>query len=206
MYTCASCTVLACGEASPERVPANCPMRNSGLMTTALDAYGQTENREFYITASELESEGYCQWPRLKETIELCRRMGYSRVGLAFCRGLRKEAGIVDKLLRRAGLEVVSVICKTGGTDKTLCGIPEEGKVKPGNFEPMCNPIAQAMLLNEQKTQFNIALGLCVGHDSLFYKYAEALTTTLVAKDRVTGHNPAAAIYCAEGYFKDRIL
>jgi uncharacterized metal-binding protein len=132
--------------------------------------------------------------------------MGYSRVGLAFCRGLRKEAGIVDKLLRRAGLEVVSVICKTGGTDKTLCGISEEGKVKPGNFEPMCNPIAQAMLLNEQKTQFNIALGLCVGHDSLFYKYADALTTTLVAKDRVTGHNPAAAIYCAEGYFKDRIL
>ena len=30
--------------------------------------------------------------------------------------------------------------------------------------------------------------------------------TTLVAKDRALGHNPAAAIYCAEGYFRDRIL
>ena len=97
------------------------------------------------------------------------------------------------------------MICKTGGVDKTLCGIPEEHKVHPGEFEPMCNPIAQAMLLNEQKTRFNIALGLCVGHDSMFYKYSEALVTTLIAKDRVTGHNPAAAIYCAEGYFKSRI-
>ena len=64
----------------------------------------------------------------------------------------------------------------------------------------------QKELLNEQKTQFNLALGLCVGHDSMFYKYSDALMTTLVAKDVVTGHNPAAAIYCAEGYFKKRIL
>ena len=111
----------------------------------------------------------------------------------------------MDELLRRAGLEVVSVICKTGGVDKTAIGIQEEHKVRPGQFEPMCNPIAQALLLNEQHTQFNIALGLCVGHDSLFYKYSDALVTTLIAKDRVTGHNPAAALYCAEGYFKDRV-
>ena len=109
------------------------------------------------------------------------------------------------ELLRRAGLEVVSVICKTGGVDKERCGIPDEHKLRPGNYEAMCNPIAQAMLLNEQKTQFNIALGLCVGHDSMFYKYSDALVTTLVAKDRVTGHSPAAALYCAEGYFKNRI-
>lgn len=85
-------------------------------------------------------------------------------------------------------------------------GISPECKIQPGIFEPMCNPIAQAMLLNEQKTQFNIALGLCVGHDSMFCKYSDALVTTLVAKDRVTGHNPAAAIYCAEGYFRNRVL
>ena len=47
----------------------------------------------------------------------------------------------------------------------------------------------------------NVVIGLCVGHDSLFYKYAEALTTTLVTKDRVLGHNPAAALYQAEAYY-----
>ena len=29
--------------------------------------------------------------------------------------------------------------------------------------------------------------------------------TTLVAKDRVLAHNPCGAIYCAEGYFKERL-
>ena len=61
------------------------------------------------------------------------------------------------------------------------------------------------MLLNGQNTEFNIALGLCVGHDSLFYKHSEALVTTLVAKDRVLAHNPCGAIYCAEGYFKNKL-
>ncbi len=206
MYTCAQCAVQACGQAEPEKLPRNCPMRNEDLMENALENYRLPENRDFYVTASELEALGYCQWPRVKETIQLCLRMGYRRVGLAFCRGLRKEAKVMDDLLRRAGLEVVSVICKTGGVDKTAAGIPEAHKIHPGQFEPMCNPIAQALLLNEQHTQFNIALGLCVGHDSLFYKYSDALVTTLVAKDRVTGHSPAAALYCAEGYFKDRIL
>ena len=80
-----------------------------------------------------------------------------------------------------------------------------EKKLKPDQYEAMCNPIMQAKLLNEQGTQFNIALGLCVGHDSLFYKYSDALVTTLVAKDRVLAHNPVGAIYCADGYFKNRL-
>ena len=104
-------------------------------------------------------------------------------------------------LLRAQGFEVVSVICKTGGISKEEVGIPEEVKIHPGEFEAMCNPIAQAKLLNEQHTEFNIEVGLCVGHDSMFYKYSDAMVTTLVAKDRVLAHNPCGAIYCAEGYF-----
>ena len=206
MYTCANCTIHACREENPEKMPKNCPIRNQELIETALQTYALPENHDFYVTASEMEPDGYCQWPRLRETIELCRRMGYKRVGLAFCMGLRKEAKVVDGLLRRAGLEVVSVICKAGNVEKTRCGIAEDHKLRPGQFEAMCNPIAQAMLLNEQKTEFNIAMGLCVGHDSMFYKYSDALVTTLVAKDRVTGHSPAAALYCAESYFRNRIL
>lgn len=206
MYTCAQCAIHACSQVEPSQLPKNCPMRETSLMEEALTAYSLEENHRFYVTASELEAIGYGQWPRVKETIQLCLQMGYTKVGLAFCRGLRKEAQVMDSLLRRAGLEVVSVICKAGGIDKTTCGISDEQKVRPGQFEPMCNPIGQTMLLNQQHTQFNIALGLCVGHDSMFYKYSDALVTTLVAKDRVLAHNPAAALYCAEGYFKDRLL
>ena len=65
----------------------------------------------------------------------------------------------------------------------------------------MCNPVMQAKILNKEKTDMNIVMGLCVGHDSLFYKYSEALVTTLVAKDRVMGHNPAAALYTSESSY-----
>nr|WP_242699567.1 DUF1847 domain-containing protein [Faecalibacterium sp. Marseille-P9590] len=180
-------------------------MRNASVMEAARAGYDLPENHDFYVNCSAIEGLGYCQWPRLKETVEFCKRMGYHKLGLAFCKGLRKEARIVADLLRAQGFEVVSVICKTGGISKEEVGIPEEVKIHPGEFEAMCNPIAQAKLLNEQHTEFNIEVGLCVGHDSMFYKYSDAMVTTLVAKDRVLAHNPCGAIYCAEGYFKKRL-
>ncbi|MGD8387762.1 MAG: DUF1847 domain-containing protein [Desulfobacteraceae bacterium] len=67
--------------------------------------------------------------------------------------------------------------------------------------EAMCNPVLQARVLNEEATDLNVLLGLCVGHDSLFFRYAEAPTTVLAAKDRVTGHNPLAAVYLSESYY-----
>lgn len=66
----------------------------------------------------------------------------------------------------------------------------------------MCNPIGQSLLANEQKTDFNIILGLCVGHDTLVMKYLNSPMTTLAVKDRVTGHNPLVPIYLSDGYYK----
>jgi uncharacterized metal-binding protein len=60
----------------------------------------------------------------------------------------------------------------------------------------------QAKLLNEQKTDLNVIVGLCVGHDSLFIKYSDAPVTTLITKDRVLGHNPAAALYTSNFYYQ----
>ena len=206
MYTCAKCGAIACGEREPEKVPKNCPIRNTEVLESAFGSYLDPENKEFYINSSEIEALGYGQWVRIRETMEFCRRMNYRRLGLAFCRGLRKEAKTACDILEKNGFEVVSVICKAGGIDKTAAGIPEEHKVHPGEFEPMCNPIFQAQLLNEQQTEFNIALGLCVGHDSLFYKYSQAMVTTLVVKDRVLAHNPVGALYCSDGYYKGKVM
>lgn len=203
MYTCANCAVLSCGKPDHANMPRNCPMRSEPVMASALDAY--EGERAFHIASSEIEGIGYCEWPRLRETVEFCNRMGYKKVGMAFCRGLRNEAKVIGRILEAHGLEVVSVICKTGGIAKEQIGILQQHKVRPDQFEPMCNPIAQAKLLNEQGTAFNIAVGLCVGHDSLFFKYSDAPVTVLIAKDRVLAHNPAGAVYCAEGYFKVRL-
>ena len=85
---------------------------------------------------------------------------------------------------------------------KTEVGIPETCENTGVN---MCNPILQAKILNAEHTDLNIVMGLCVGHDSLFYKYSEGLTTTLVVKDRVLGHNPVAALYAADAYYHGKL-
>lgn len=60
--------------------------------------------------------------------------------------------------------------------DKKIC-MSAEGMASKGCptlsrkevlIEAMCNPIYQAKLLHHEKSEFNILLGLCVGHDSLF--------------------------------------
>jgi uncharacterized metal-binding protein len=127
--------------------------------------------------------------------------MGYKKVGIVFCSGLRNEARTLNGILEAHDFEVVSVCCKAGAKPKETLGLTEEEKVRIGQFESMCNPIAQAYVLNESGAEFNVLVGLCVGHDSLFFKYAKAPTTVLVAKDRVTGHNPAAALYTTSTYY-----
>lgn len=205
MYTCADCNMLSCAVGEKEKMPQNCPMRQTDMRKEILPEYKKAENHDFYIECSAIEAEGYCQWTRLRETVEFCQSMGYQKIGIAFCKGLQNEARVVAKLLRDHGFTVVSVICKTGGMSKEEAGIAEEQKLHPGEFEAMCNPIGQARLLNGQDTDFNIVIGLCVGHDSLFYQNSIAPVTTLVAKDRVLAHNPCGAIYCAQGYYKSKL-
>jgi uncharacterized metal-binding protein len=80
--------------------------------------------------------------------------------------------------------------------------VRDEDKIHPGTFEAMCNPLSQAELLNDAGCELNIVLGLCVGHDSLFYKHSRGLATTLMAKDRVLAHNPAGALQLADTYYQ----
>ena len=94
---------------------------------------------------------------------------------------------------------MVGIACKAGAQSKETIGCPEYcTEVGPN----MCNPILQAKLLNAERTDLNLVVGLCVGHDSLFYRFSEALCTTVVVKDRVLGHNPVAALYTANSYYR----
>jgi len=79
--------------------------------------------------------------------------------------------------------------------------VNEEEKILIGEEETMCNPIAQAEVCNDAGTELNILLGLCVGHDSLFIKYANAYTTVFAAKDHLLGHNPLALVYTRNSYY-----
>ena len=144
----------------------------------------------------------HARWTRIEDTVALAKRMGWKRVGIATCIGLLDESARLAEILEAQCLEPVSVCCKVGSVDKAELGIGEEFKVRPDTFEPLRNPIAQASILNRLGTDMNVIMGLCVGHDMLFVKHADAPTTTLVAKDRVTGHNPVAALYGNHFYYK----
>ena len=205
MHHCAYCRVFACESGAEER-PGNCPMKETDLMNEVVSEYRDTANRDFFIKAAEVEGEGYGEWNRVREIIELSKKMGYHDIGVAFCVGLKEEAKIFSRILEERGFTVHSVACKNGANDKCEFGIAEEAKVEPG-FEPACNPIGQAKFLAEENVDFAVVLGLCVGHDSLFYKYfnrySDAFCTTLVVKDRALGHNPAVALYQADGYMEN---
>jgi uncharacterized metal-binding protein len=196
------------------QAPEFCPTINrTELADKSLREFDNSSLCEFARQASIQEAEGYTDKelgyehtrplkPRIQEIIEFAQRMNYRRLGLAFCIGLAREARVVEELLASKGFEMISAACKAGRVPKERIGIRDDQKIALGKFEPMCNPVLQAMILNEEETDFNILLGLCVGHDSLFIKYGKAPCTVLAVKDRLLGHNPLAAIYCVDSYYR----
>ena len=163
---------------------------------------GDEEDAVAARASAQVEGIFYGRLTRVEEIIEFAKRIGAKKIGIATCVGLIEESKIFADILTARGLEYYSVICKVGSVDKAEIGILEEHKIKPGSHEAMCNPILQARILNYHHTDLNVVVGLCVGHDSLFTKYSDALVTTLVTKDRITGHNPVAALYTAHSYYR----
>jgi len=211
---CAKCGVKNKICRSPEgRGPDFCPtLHRKEPIAKANEEYTKPDILKFAREASIQEAECYINRgvkpyvshptkPRVQEICEFAQKMGYKKLGVVFCTGLHGEALSLTQILEAQGFEVISVVCKAGRAPKEQIGIKDEEKVCIGEFESMCSPIAQAMILNEEKTEFNILVGLCVGHDSLFLKYSEAYCTVLVAKDRVLSHNPCAALYTTGSYY-----
>ncbi len=194
--------------------PEYCPtLKNEDAITKSQLELRKPHIMEFARQASIQEGEGYGDKnlgynrvkpikPRIIETIEFAQKMSFQRLGFVFCIGLRKEARVVEKLFASHRFEVVSAVCKLGRTPKESIDVRDYQKIRVGSFESICNPIAQAFVLNDEKTEFNIVMGLCVGHDSLFLKYSNAPCTVLAAKDRLLGHNPLAAIYTIDSYYR----
>lgn len=168
----------------------------------ALERYDEGRNHDVMVASAEVEYEGYCQWTRVEEVMRFARKIGARKIGIANCIGLVSEARIFARILRENGFEVYSVVCKVAGQAKSSVGIPQQCE---SIGAAMCNPILQARLLNKAQTDLNVVIGLCVGHDSLFYKYSDAYVTTLVTKDRVTGNNPAATLYTAHSYYRKKL-
>jgi len=202
---CSTCRIAACevkpGTKSP---PSFCPMATDAalLKVVAEGCRADDDLRRMALESARTEAAGYCVATRVEETMDFARRMGWRRLGIAHCIGLMREAEVAREIFTAGGFEVFTVCCKVGAVDKETMGIADAEKVRPGQYEAMCNPVAQAALLAEAGTEFNILMGLCVGHDSMFLMHSKAPVTVLVVKDRVLGHNPVAALYTSHSYYR----
>jgi len=225
--SCAACPMgrgeRICRNPDTGRGPDFCPtLRCREILEQAKGDYRQPEIGRFALKAIRQESDGYSTGvagprravkPRLQELLEFIDRMDYSRIGLAYCSGLQQEAGELTSLLEGLGLTVVSVACGVG----QLSAAELEGTAAQGDADAapggrgdahgdggriVCNPLGQAEILNRAGTEFNIMMGLCVGHDALFLGKVQAPTTVFAVKDRVTGHNPLAALYLSRSYYR----
>jgi len=205
---CASCRVRLCLEAeAPRAYPSACPTdERSGAVERTREEYRDPGRLRLFQAAARVEARGYLEWPRVREIVEFAKLNGFRRLGIAFCVGLQREAAAAAEIFASHGFEVYPVVCKVGRIPKEEFDLEEEDKVHPGRPEISCNPIGQAAVLEDCGTELNVVVGLCVGHDTVFFQRSAAPVTVLVAKDRVTGHNPAAALYGARGYFRSRVF
>jgi uncharacterized metal-binding protein len=217
---CARCPTRICenrggrNEEAPslEKAPGFCPMKlMPEAFSQAAAEYEKSSVREFARLASVQEFQGFeclpdgarAKLPRIEELIQFARKCAYRRLGIAHCGGLIKEAGILTEILENNGFETISVQCKAGCVPKEAIGIrPEEKVAGPEKWETMCNPVAQAMIINRANVDLAIMLGLCIGHDTLFIKYCDVPLTVLAVKDRVLAHNPLAALYNSDSYYR----
>lgn len=191
--------------------PPDCPSATcQDLVEQSRRAYARPDIRHMARQAARVERHSYtltpgggrmpCR-PRILEIVAFAKAMNYQRLGLLFCIGLRREAAGAAEIFQAQGLEVVSAICKAGGLPKSELGLAGEDLLNPSQPESMCNPLLQAELMNRAGVDFNVLLGLCVGHDTLALRHLEAPATVLAVKDRMLGHNPLAAVQCSDSYF-----
>jgi uncharacterized metal-binding protein len=191
---CAECKSKKCTKPNSDKLFEDCTTeKNKEILLKCTKKYEIENIKNIYKTAVEIESEGYMKWPRLKEIIEFSKKLGFKKIGIAFCVGLSEEAKKVTEVLRKKGFDVYPVLCKVGSIPKNELGVPSL-RGDP-SLEAGCNPIGQAEILNNYKTDLNLIIGLCVGHDIIFTKISKAPVTTFIVKDRVLAHNTAAVLY-----------
>lgn len=119
---------------------------------------------------------------RIKELINFAKNSNFKKLGVANCLSMQKYADKLIEILKNEGFDVITMNCKVSGLQNSdLFGEESKG--------PSCDPSSQANYFNENNTDLNINVGLCLGHGIVFDKYSKAPTTTIIVKDFATNHN-----------------
>lgn len=203
-YSCDVCSVHGCR--LDDNYPKFCPTKKleQDFLDEVVNIYKENPvYKKIMQVASAVEANNYLKATRVEETIDFIKRMGFEKVGIACCISLLAEARIFCEILESHNINYQALSCKIGAVDKGEMDIADKDRIRPHlDHESMCNPIMQAKYLEKEDVDFIIVMGLCVGHDTLFYSNCDVLCTTLVVKDRVTCHNPVAPLHYVDGIYK----
>jgi uncharacterized metal-binding protein len=195
VLTCGTCKKRDCQKNYSNGIPNWCMAHKyADVLENTKEEYSREGTVEIYKAASKIINNGKGKWTRVQEAIEFAKELQLTRIGLASCAALGRELRMVNELFTGAGFQVTSVLCQVGKVSAESRGIPE----LQGQYGTTCNPIAQAEILNSAGTELNFLLGLCLGHDILFQRHSKAPVSTLIVKDRITGQNPAMALYASQ--------
>jgi uncharacterized metal-binding protein len=173
-------------------MPKTCPTRTRPALAKDTAGYLSEERRSVMRVADESPFTAERRLRnRVEELVFFAQGRGLSRIGIAHCVTLQKEAQALARILESAGLRAELVCCRVGAVDYSEIGL---AKAHPEKFAAICNPVAQARLLNERRVDLVVQMGLCLGHDLILQEECDAPVTTLVVKDRVFDHHPLRAL------------
>ena len=134
---------------------------NTETLEEAAKVYDEPSMRSLARASAKVEAGGNLKWTRVEDTVEFAHEMGYKKLGIACCIGLKREAAVLESILKENGFSVVSAICKTGGVGKEKLGMEESEKIHPGSFEAMCNPVVRqccSTMLDLNSTLFSVSV------------------------------------------------
>ncbi len=191
-YGCAHCTTTACFRGPADRMPGTCPTRTAPEIAQDATPYRAPPTHALMVAAdaAPFTGDGALR-TRVEEIAAYAELRGYQRLGIAYCVTLTDEAQRLGCWLRQRGLQAELVCCRVGAIDYDEIGLP---KAHPDKFAAICNPVAQARLLDARNVDLVVQLGLCIGHDLVLQEECRAPVTTLVVKDRVHDHHSIAAL------------
>jgi uncharacterized metal-binding protein len=182
-FTCDSCTTITNSLGSVEYP--------EGCLTMALDREELNKIIHIYTDSSiatpsptaaeEFSESGSGTFRHANEIVQHARNLGAKKIGITSCAAFLKETRHLITYLKGQGFESYCVICKTG----TVISIPEQQhKTKNDPLDSICNPALQAYILEREKTELNVIVGICDYHNPNFIRHSKAPVTYLIVNDR----------------------
>jgi len=174
-----------------DEIPEECPGKlYLNVLEEVKKIYREEESdaKKIWNAFAKLLHTGGAKKSRLEHIVDFSHAMDIKIIGIAGCVRYIEECVYVNNIFKEQGLESHIIMCKVGGF-----------KTKDINIDKVtdwtiCNPLAQALILNKLNCEINVTLGLCMGQELIFNRYAKGFVTNLIVKEKISEERPRDTI------------